>query len=726
MCENKGISMGKLLKFVLWLVGALVLLVVIAAVVLPMVIDPNDYKDEIAAAVEEQTGRILSIEGDIGLSVFPWLGLDIGPTQLSNATGFAEASMARMQAVQVRVKLLPLLRKQLEVDKVLLAGLQLNLAKDKQGRSNWDDLGGAPKDEPAAVAKEKPAAKPADKDEGSLIDTLTIGGVEISDAQINWYDGTTDTRYVVNELSLTTGAIVPGEAFELDMRMLLSASQPPVDTRVALRGEILLAADFGALSISGARLQIDASGDSLPGGELNATLSTDISLGIEEQTLLLPNLKLETLGMAITGSVTGNAISSEAPRFNGSFAIEPFSPRDLLQALGEAVPETADANVLTRADANLAWDATLQAFSVTTLTAHVDESTLGGTLKVNNFEAPAITFDFDLDQIDLDRYLPPPAEGDAAADSAKADKAAKQGKGKAATEELPLEPLRQLDLNGDIRIGQLKAFNLRTTDVKIKISADDGVLKVSPLTANLYEGAVDLDLRLDARMDTPKISVKETLTGVQAGPLLKDLTGSDTLLGKATVKADLVGTGADADAIKKTLNGSASFSFKEGAINGVNIAAIIREAQAVLQGQPAPKQEGPNRTDFALLKGSATIKNGVVKNDDLKMKSPLLRISGAGKASLPAETIDYTLTTKFVGSLEGQGGKGDKKLSGVAIPVHVGGTFNSPTYTPDLGALASEAAKKEVDKRIKKEQKKLEKKLGKDVPDDLLKGLFDK
>ena len=142
--------MGKLLKFILWLVAALVLLVVIAAVVLPMVVDPNDYKDEIAAAVAEQTGRTLTIEGDIGLSVFPWLGLDIGPTQLSNAAGFAEASMARMQAVQVRVKLLPLLRKQLEVDKVLLAGLQLNLAKDKQGRSNWDDLSAAPKDEPAA------------------------------------------------------------------------------------------------------------------------------------------------------------------------------------------------------------------------------------------------------------------------------------------------------------------------------------------------------------------------------------------------------------------------------------------------------------------------------------------------------------------------------------------------------------------------------------------------
>jgi AsmA protein len=175
-----------------------------------------------------------------------------------------------------------------------------------------------------------------------------------------------------------------------------------------------------------------------------------------------------------------------------------------------------------------------------------------------------------------------------------------------------------------------------------------------------------------------------------------------------------------------SLNGTAEFSFKDGAVNGVNIAALIREAQATLEGQPLPKQQQPNRTDFALLRGSATVNNGLVRNDDLVMKSPLLRISGAGEVSLPKETIDYTLNTKFVGSLEGQGGKGQNKLEGVSIPVHVGGTFSNPTYVPDLGAVVKDAAKAEVDKRVQKEKKKLEKKLGTEIPDSLLKGLFDK
>ena len=285
--------------------------------------------------------------------------------------------------------------------------------------------------------------------------------------------------------------------------------------------------------------------------------------------------------------------------------------------------------------------------------------------------------------------------------------------------------MRKLNLNGELRMARLKAFNLRSRDVLIQLRAKDGIIEISPLTAQMYEGAVDVALKMDARKDTPRFSVKESLTGVQAGPLLKDLTGDDPLLGTANVKADLNAVGSNVDDIINSLKGTAEFSFKEGAINGVNIAALIREAQATLEGQPAPKPQ-PNRTDFALMRGSATVNNGLVKNDDLVMKSPLLRITGAGEVNLPKEAVDYTLTTKFVGSLEGQGGKGSNKLDGVSIPVHVGGTFSKLTYAPDLGAVMTDAAKKEVDKRVQKEKKKLEKKLGTDVPDSLLKGLFDK
>ena len=712
--------MGKLLKIILGLVGLLVIVVVIAAIVLPMVIDPNDYKDEIAATVEKQTGRTLSIEGDLTLSVFPWLGVDIGPTQISNAAGFEAPYMARMEAVQVRVKLLPLLRKQLEVDTIRLSGLRLNLGKDKQGKTSWEDISAHLEKESKQAQQPGGAGdKSGDKATAASLDNLAIGGIEVSDAQLHWDDRSTDSRYEINELSFTTGAIEPGESFALDLDFKVAATQPPVNGQLELSGDVLVAAELDAVTITGATFGLDIKGEAVPGGELTATMTTDFKLDLTAQTLSLPAIKLEVMGLSISGNVEGAAITGEDPRFNGKLTFAEFVPRKLLQSLGQENPQTADSDVLGKADATLTWDASLQHFAATALTLHLDDSTLEGNARIESFDAPAITFTAALDQFNLDRYLPPEAK--AGADTKTADnKVAKTSTDK--DEALPLEALRQLNLDGRLGIGHLQAFNLRSRDIEIQVKSKDGLLKINPLGAKLYDGAVQGDITLDVRKDTPRFSINETLTGVQAGPLLKDLTGKEQLLGTASIKANLSGTGTSSEQIRQTLNGTAGFEFTDGAVKGVNIASLIRSAQAKIKGQPAPKETEPNQTDFALMKGTATITNGKVKNDDLLLKSPLLRITGAGKVSLPEETIDYTLTTKFVGSLKGQGGEDVAELKGVAVPVHVGGTFSKPTYVPDLAAVLSDAAKAEVEKKVEKE--KLQKKLGDDLTDKLLKDLF--
>jgi AsmA protein len=714
--------MGKLLKILLGLVVLLVVLVGIAVVVLPLVIDPNDYKKEIAASVEKQTGRTLTIEGDLALSVFPWLGLDIGPTQLSNAEGFEAPYMARMQAVEVRVKLLPLLRKQLEVNTVRLDGLRLNLGKNKQGVTNWADITTQLE---AADTKSEKSADGSDKtgaaSSGDALERLEIGGIEVSDAQLHWDDRSTDAVYEINELSFTTGSIEPGEAFDLDLRFKMVASQPVVSGQFQLSGDILLVEAMDAVTITAATLGVTLDGDGVPGGHLEAVLTTALKLDLAAQTLSLSGLALEVLGLNVTGQLQGAAISSDDPRFKGTLDIAEFSPRELLQALGQEAPQTADPAVLGKAAASLTWDASLQHFAATALSVQLDDSQLEGDARVEQFDAPAIKLTATLDRFNLDRYTPPPAQDGAAPAKSGGKAAATPASGEP---ELPLDTLRALNLDVRLSVGELQASGLRSSDIEIQLKAKGGVLNIKPFNAKLYGGAVQADASLDVRKDTPHFSVNENLTGVQAGPLLKDLTGKEQLLGTGNVNARLAGSGLSSANIKQTLTGTAGFEFTDGAVKGVNIASLIRSARAKIKGEPPPPQTGPNQTDFALMKGTAKITNGKVINDDLLMKSPLLRITGAGKVSLPKETIDYTLTTKFVGSLKGQGGESMEELEGLSIPVHVGGTFSKPTYAPDLAAVLSDAAKAEVEKKVEKEKKKLQKKLGDDLTDKLLKDIF--
>jgi AsmA protein len=348
---------------------------------------------------------------------------------------------------------------------------------------------------------------------------------------------------------------------------------------------------------------------------------------------------------------------------------------------------------------------------------HLDDTIVTGNARVDSFDAPAISFALEIDSIDLDRYLPPTAaEGEAATQPA----ASKEGPPQ-------LEGLRKLNLNGKVTVAAMHAFNLEYRDAELQVKSRDGVLRMHPIGARLYGGTYQGDITLDASKKTPRVSVNENIADVQAGPLLKDLTGDDKVLGTANMKAKFSGTGLTPEELRRTVNGTASFSFTNGAVKGVNIAALIRKARAALKGQPAPAETGPNQTDFAALTGSVNVSDGLARNDDLLLQSPLLRVAGAGQTSLIDETINYTLTTKLVGSLEGQGGKGLEDLKGVEIPVKVGGTWSKPSYVPDVAAalsdVAKEKVKEKVDEKLEEQKQKIQEKIG-DKLGDSLKGLF--
>ena len=103
--------MGKFAKIILMVFSSLLILIIAAAIIIPLVVDLNDYKPEIEAAVKDKTGRTLLIEGDLNVSVFPWLGISTGKISLSNAPGFAEQHFALIGESDIKVKLMPLLSK---------------------------------------------------------------------------------------------------------------------------------------------------------------------------------------------------------------------------------------------------------------------------------------------------------------------------------------------------------------------------------------------------------------------------------------------------------------------------------------------------------------------------------------------------------------------------------------------------------------------------------------
>lgn len=693
--------MAKALKLIIGLLLALVLIVAVGLAALLVFVDPNDYRGQIEAAVQENTGRSLAIEGDLRLSVFPWLGLELGRIRLGNAPGFGDAPFAEVAAAQVRARLLPLLRKELEVDRLTLQGLRLDLQVDKSGRSNWADLAGE-----SAAAAEKPAAAAG----APGLAALAIGGLEVSDAQLSYRDATTGAHYQIRDLALGSGPIALGRPTDMELSLNLQANQPPVSAAITLRSEITLASSLQQITLAGTRLGVKAKGAALPVPELDLKLASDIAVDLAADSMTVSKLELETLGLNLLGEIAGTAITT-APQFSGRLRLEPFSPRNLLTRLGQPVPETADKGVLGKLTVDTAFSATTKSAALSELKILLDDTALTGKLAVEDFARQSLRFDLAVDAINLDRYLPPPSQTPPPT----------AGSAAVGTAELPMELLRALDVAGNFRIGKLTASNLTSEEVRITVNAKGGRIRIHPASARLYGGSYSGDIGLDATGTEPAYALNEKLEKVQVGPLLKDLMGDDKLLGTANLEARLTARGNGPDAIRKTLSGKAAFTFTDGMVKGINVAQLLREASAKLKGEPVPKSDEANATDFSALGGSFTINNGVVDNRDLDARSPLLRVQGAGTADIAKETMDYQLKVGVVGTLAGQGGEALSDLKGLTIPLRIHGTFSEPRFRVDLNEVLSEQSKAKLDakkqelkakeEQIKQEQKaKLEEK----------------
>ncbi len=495
------------------IVGVIVLIFVSAAILLPLVFDPNDHKSAIAAQVKERTGRDLRIDGDIELSVFPWIGIELGKVELSNAAGFDNPVFASTDEVSIRVKLLPLLSKRLEMDTVTIHGLTLNLARDANGRNNWDDLAKAAGDKGSADQTTSPDA--ADTPGGRAAVVLAIGGLDINDANLSWDDASSGQRFEVKNLGIQTGAISAGEPVDLKLALDVQIGDPAINGHID--GEGVLAYDQARqiARLNDFEIEGEFTGEQLPGGRARITLAADVEHDAGNKTLLVEKLQLEAEDLKLTGQLRVSNIDT-APTTKGSISISEFNPKKLLDAFSKNALQTSDPNALTRASLDATLGGQPNQLMVKPLTIRLDDSTLTGEIAVPDIKSQALRFKLVLDAIDVDRYLPPKKE--------KSDEAASvagtPGTAAAGASEMPNEALRRLDVIGQMKIGKLKVANLNVTDVDMSVKAKDGLIRLSPIGANLYNGTYRGNISVDARGKSPRITVDENLVGVLAGPLL--------------------------------------------------------------------------------------------------------------------------------------------------------------------------------------------------------------
>lgn len=768
----------KALKWVLYGVGALIVLIVAVALFFVATFDPNEYKPRIVELVKQQTGRTLTVDGRIELTFFPKIGAAIGKATLSEPN--SATMFARVDSAHVAVALLPLLSRQVIVDRVTLTGLAVDLVRYKDGRTNFDDLTGH------AAEPGKPAERSGSRTQGPPL-AIDVGGIVMQDATIGWRDEGDGTNVRLSHVTLKTGRLASRLPGKLGLSARFEGAQPKASLELNAEAGYRLDLETQAVALSSLDVKVAGDAHGLTGIEARlkgeavdldpkaqrVTLSRveltakskdglDAKVAIPrldlapdhaesqaiaaEVTLATPlrtvSAKLQISPLAAKGkqiqparldvdfamkqsdlAVQGRLATSVTVDLDRQQAELPGIAGDLT-ITGKNIPDKSKSTVNGSARAD--WRTEKASAD---LAVKLDDSSVDAKVAVAHWSEPAITFNVAADRLNVDRYLPPSKPGAAQGERPAGGPPAAGGSA-GAEQPFDLAPLKSVNATGSVRIGALQVSNVKAEQVALTIKAAGGRLDVNPISASLYRGTLAGSAAVNA--NDSSFGIKEKLSGVDVGPLLRDAADKDLLEGRGAVTLDVTTTGTTVTALKKALSGTASLALKDGALKGIDIAGTIRAAQAMLGSKSALEEQtrGGAKTDFTELTASFVIKNGVAHNEDLQAKSPLLRLTGRGDIDVGEGTMDYTAKASVVATATGQGGKELGQLAGVTVPVRATGPLAKLTYRLDLQSLATELAKgavqREIERRVGGGKAGSQQRSGLDAVGNTLRELFGK
>lgn len=624
-------------------IGALLVLAVAAVLILPSLVPADKIRAEVVAQVKAATGRDLTIDGKVAVSAFPSLSVQVNSVALSNPPGFQGKEMVRLGALDLRLKLLPILSGKVEVDSFVLVDPVINLEVDRQGRGNWlfD----------TAKTDGKPAeSKSESKGEaggGAALSDLSLGQVRIDNGKLSYVDAKAGTREEIDAINLAVE---------------LKTLDTPLKAKGSLRyhGKVI---DIGADMTK-------------PRALLEGT-ATPAELSVATDAV-----KLGFKGQATTASVAGD-LDLSVPSVRGLVLWATGKPLDApgngLEAFALKGKLSAGGTKVALNQASIALDA---------ITADGDFSVdVGGP-------RPNLKGKLNVAALDVNPYLPPEQPATKGATTAPA------GGGAAAKSDWSDAPidasgLKAADVDFALAVGSLTVKKIKVGKSALRVVLNNGRMTADLSQLELYKGAGKGRVALDGSQPGIGLDASFQLKNLAAEPFLTDAAGFDRVEGTGAFDIQVTGRGKSERALVSSLNGKGAVTFLNGAIKGINLAEMVRNV-----GSAFTASSGTQKTDFAELGGTFTIVNGVVTNKDLALKSPLLRVEGAGTVELPPRTVHYRVDPKAVASLQGQGGKSD--LGGVTVPVIVEGPWENLTFRPDLESLAKGKAGEAVQNVINK------------------------
>ena len=684
-----------MLTLIKWLGGILLtiaLLILLAIIIVPRVVDPNDYRDDIAKLVKDKTGRDLTLAGDLRVSVFPWLGVATQGVSLSQPASIG-GEMLTVDSAQLRVKFLPLLSQRVEVDTIVFEQPSIDLITLENGTSSMDGLAG----------EDQVTEEPADP-EAAL--ALVVAGVDITNANVVIDNRQEGSRIELKNLNLNSGNLLGSSLAPLSMQgemhdvesdepllfSLSSKARVDQDTTAVFMQSISASVNQGSLDavLEIAELSIEEA-SKLQLSDLSVELSGDYPL-----TASMPSLKAdldaEQLDVVSLSAAMDDARAQiqnlsvrgfEDPKVTAKVSVPVFNARNLLKSL-EIDYQTANENALKAVGLQADVDASTKSASLNNIQLDLDQSKLTGSATVRDFENLAVQFDLNLNDLNVDDYLPPSEEESTEEELSGAEALV-----------VPLAAFKELNANGRFKAQSLTSGGIKMEDIDVNVVSSPGSVTITP-SATLYDGKLDGTIAFTESGDSV-LKVQQNVDLVDLGRMLTDADVSEQLRGFGSLAIDVLVRESNGVQSNK---GTFKLEASKGEISGVDVNAILGRANDVMsllssKGSSASEADAEDSgeadkdgvTSFAEMSGTFNLNDFVITNDDFVLSAPAFDISGEGQIDVAQQSVNYLIEVAVADNIGGALGDRLDKIKGQKIPIRCKGALDAPICLPDAKKL---------------------------------------
>jgi AsmA protein len=657
-------------------------------------------RSELIRQVKANTGRDLRIKGRSSLVFYPSIGVSLADVELSGPPGMSGAPMLTAERINLSVALIPLLSRKVRIEHVGLMRPMIDLHVDKRGRQSWEfsasspprrvrvaELGAGLGSLNDALPRSKiiwPATVPGAAGLGFL-DEIELRSVTLTKAIFIYRDDRSGFAHRLDDLDLRLNGRRISDPMKARGGFVWQNERLDFDIRLDTLSQIIAGRS--------ARARVTVSGRPLSAG-FDGTVKLSDAIAVAGQTRL-----------------NGDSIASAARWLGMEFPNA--APLGGFQVSGRLVgsPESVALN-----GASLSLGSTRGT---------------GVILVALRPKRPYISADLKLNEVDIDRLsagfaggkaiprsaLSQPGVRDTRSDATRrgaparkpksiedllrrpsgGNTAGRGGVGRFApqvrgytnrnewsSDPIDASALGLLDAKARLRIDGLKVAGLAIGRTVLRVELSNRRARIDIDDLQLYGGAGKGVISAGPSGRGVGFGANLRIDKIAARAFLKDAAGFERLDGRGLLVAVVSGRGTSQKSIANSLSGTAKFLFKDGAIVGWNLAKIMRGVQ---KGQFSNIDATPSeQTDFSEMSASFSITNGIAATNNLRMVSPLLRLSGQGNVGIGKRNLDLALRPKLVSSLHGQGANADSV--GLEIPVKLWGPWHDPGIEPDYNALS--------------------------------------